>query len=84
MIHLPSIPPCSTKVDVLETGDAPILFSLSQMKNLGTTIGLNPKRDKVTCPAFGMCSSPAEHSLHNGAYCVGLDEPCVSANDQVA
>ena len=28
----------------LETGDVPIMFSLSQMKNLGTTIELDPKR----------------------------------------
>ena len=26
IIHFPTIPPCSTKVDVLETGDVPILF----------------------------------------------------------
>ena len=59
IIHLPT---CSTKVDVLETGDVPILFYLSQMKNLGTTTELDPKRDKITCPAFGLQSSPAEHS----------------------
>ena len=34
IIHFPTTPPCSTEVDVLETGDVPILFSLSQMKNL--------------------------------------------------
>ena len=33
------------KVDVLETGDVPILFSLPQMKNLGVTIELDPKGD---------------------------------------
>ena len=55
-------PPCSTKVDVLETGDVSILFSLSQMRNLGTTIELDPKGDKITCPAFGLYSSPAECS----------------------
>ena len=52
IIHFPTIPPCSTKVDVLETSDVPILVSLSQMKNLGTTIELDPKRDKITSPAF--------------------------------
>ena len=26
IIHFPTAPPCSTKVDVLETGDVPILF----------------------------------------------------------
>ena len=42
--HFPTIPPCSTKVDVLETGDVPILCSLSQMKNLGRRLetGSNP------------------------------------------
>ena len=61
-MHFPTIPPCSTKVDVLDTGDVPILFSLSQMKNLCTTIELDPKGDNITCPAFGLSSSPAEHS----------------------
>ena len=62
IIHFPTIPPCSTKVDVLETGDVPILFSLSQEKNLGTTIELDPKGDKMTCSAFGLYASPAECS----------------------
>ena len=52
--HFPKTPPCSTRVDVLETGHVPILFSLSQMKNLGMTIELDPKGDKITCPAFGL------------------------------
>ena len=62
------IPPFSTKVDVLETSDVPILFSdtlslsLSQVNNLGMTVELDPKGDKITCPAFGLYSSPAEHS----------------------
>ena len=60
--HFPTTPPCSTEVDVLETGDVPILFSFSQMKNLGTTIELDPQGDKMTCPPFGLYSSPAEHS----------------------
>ena len=37
------------RFDVLETGDVPILFCLSQMKNLGLTIELDPKGDKITC-----------------------------------
>ena len=41
---------------------AHLVFSLSQMKNLGETIELDPKGDKITCPAFGLYSSPAEHS----------------------
>ena len=48
--------------NVLETGRVPILFSLPQMRNLGTTIELDPQGDKITCPAFGLISSPAESS----------------------
>ena len=62
IINFPTTPPCSTKVDVLGTGDVPILFSLSQMKNLGATTELDPKGDKITCLAFGLYSSPTEYS----------------------
>ena len=48
IIHFPTIPTCSTKVDVLETSDVPIVFSSSQMKNLGMTVELDLKRDKIT------------------------------------
>ena len=61
IIHLPTTPPCSTRVDVLETGNVPIFFSHPQMKHLGMTIELDPKGDKITCPAFGLYSSPAEY-----------------------
>ena len=47
---------------MLGKSDAPILFSLAQRKNLGMTIELGPKGDKITCPAFGLYSSPVEHS----------------------
>ena len=47
---------------MLETGDVPMLFSFSQMKNLGIAIELDPQGDKITCPPFGLHSSPAEHS----------------------
>ena len=52
IIHFPTTPPCSTKVDVLDTEDVPILFSLPQMKNLGTTIELDPKRDNLHVQHF--------------------------------
>ena len=61
IIHFPTTPPCFTRV-VLETGDVPILFSLPQMKNSGMTIELTPKGDNITCPAFGLYSSPVESS----------------------
>ena len=53
-IHFPTKPPCPTRVDVPETGNVPKLFSLPQMKNFGTTVELDPKGDKITCPAFGL------------------------------
>ena len=46
VIHFPTAPPCSTKVDVLQTGDVPNLFSLPQMKNVVMTIAMDPKGDK--------------------------------------
>ena len=49
-------------VDVLETGDVPILFALPPTRNLGTTVELDRQGDKMTCPAFGLFSSPAEYS----------------------
>ena len=33
IVDFPTTPPCSTRVDVLEMGNVPILFSLPQMKN---------------------------------------------------
>ena len=52
------------KVDVLETGDVPILlFPLSKMENLGTTIELDPKgRQNYMFQILVLYSSPAEHS----------------------
>ena len=47
---------------MLEKGNVPILFSLPQMNNLGMTIELDPKGDRITCPASGLHSYPAEHS----------------------
>ena len=35
IINITPTPPCSTIVDVLETGDVPVVFSLPHMKNLG-------------------------------------------------
>ena len=70
IIHFPTTPPCSTIVDVLETGNVPILFSLSQMKKLGMTMEFDPEGDKITCPALGLSSSPAEYSTMG--HCVGL------------
>ena len=48
-INSPTTPPCFTRVDVLDSGDVPILFSVPQMKILGMTVELDPKGDKITC-----------------------------------
>ena len=32
------------------------------MKNVGISIELDPKGDNISCPAFGLYSSPAEYS----------------------
>ena len=61
LIHFPTTPPCSTIVDVLETGDVPDLFSLLQMQNLGIILELDPKGAEITCPAFGLYSSSVEY-----------------------
>ena len=53
MINCPTTPPCSTRVHVLETGNVPVLFSFSGMKKLGLIVGIDPKEDKLTCPAVG-------------------------------
>ena len=82
IIQFPTTPPCSTEVNVLETGEVPILFSLSQMKNLGMTIELDPPGDTITCPAFGLCSSPAQYSTMGHVCWTG--DSFVPANDQVA
>ena len=60
IIHFPTTPPCSTIVDVLATSNVPIL-SHPYMKHLGMTIELDPKGDKISCPAFGLYFSPAEY-----------------------
>ena len=64
IVHFPSKPPCSTRVDVLETSNVPISFSHQQMENWEMTIELNPKGDKITCPAFGQYSTPAECEMN--------------------
>ena len=61
-IHFPTTPACSTGVDVLETGDVPILLSLPQIENFGITFQLDPKGAKITCPAFGLYSFSVEYS----------------------
>ena len=63
IIHFPTTPPCSTIVDELETSDVPFVFSLHQMRNLGTTIKLGPQGDKIICAAFGLFSFVEENFI---------------------
>ena len=71
-------PPCSTRVYVLETGNVPILFPLSRMKNSGTTIGLDPKRRQNYMSSFWLVLF-SSRTFHNGTHCVRFDESCVPA-----
>ena len=61
-----STPP-QYRVDVLETGDVPILFTLSQLKKLGMPIQLDPREDPITCPAFGLHAKWRERSARTFA-----------------
>ena len=46
----------SRRVDVLETGDVPILFTLSDEK-IGCDYWAGSKKEKkITCPAFWACT----------------------------
>ena len=76
IIHFPTTPPCSTRIDVLETDDVPILFSLSQMKILAMTTELDSKWRQTYISNFRPESC---RLLHNRTYCVGLDGSCVPA-----
>ena len=46
--------PMLTFVDILEQGQAPILLSIDQTRNLHMTIEHTPQCEKVTCETFGM------------------------------
>ena len=69
-------------VDVLETGDVPILFSLPQMKKIWVmTLDLDQQKQNYMFSFWLVFFSSGV--LHNGTYRVGSDEPYVSANNQV-
>ena len=54
VLTFPTFPPCRTQVDILETGDVPILLSLPQMKDSGMSLELHADGDLLTRPAFNM------------------------------
>ena len=41
-------------MDILDQGDAPILFSVEQLRNLGISIERTPVGDYLTCPLFNL------------------------------
>ena len=47
---------------MLETGDVPVLFSSADAESWYHIFELGPKGAKITCPAFGLYSSPVEYS----------------------
>ena len=67
---------------MLETGDVRILFSLPQMRNLGMTIELDEMETKLHVHLLS-CTL-LQLSTLRWTHCVGLDESCVTTNDQVA
>ena len=78
IIHFPTTPPCSTRVDVLETGNVPILFSLHQMHKLGIALELDTKGRQNYMSSIWLVLFSGR-LLHDGTYCVGFDESCVPA-----
>ena len=49
------------------------------MKNLGMTIELDPREDKISCPAFGLYVHFSCGIFHDVTHCVEFDGSCVSA-----
>ena len=74
----PTTPPCSTRVDVLETGNVPIFFFHPHMKHLGMTIELDPKKRQNYMSGFWLVLL-SSWILYAGTYCSGLEESCVPA-----
>ena len=62
IIRFPTTPPCSARVDVLEKGCVPTLFSRLQINILVWLMNWIRKETKITCLTFGLYSSPAECS----------------------
>ena len=76
IFHRPAAPPCSTSVDVFETGNEPILFSVPQMQSLGIKFELDPKDVKSTWPVFDLYFHPTEYStigFNSTSFCVSVN-----------
>ena len=54
--------PASTRPGFRMSCQMAFRIDFPQMKNLATTLELDPKGDKTTCPAFGLYSSPVKYS----------------------
>ena len=79
-IHFPTTPPCSTKVDVLETRRDHHVFRSLRCKIWIRPLSWTQKEAKLKIQ-LGLCSFPSE--FYNVTYYVGQDESCPSTNDQV-
>ena len=55
----------TTRVDILDKGRVPILFSVEQMRNLRMSIEHTPVGEFMTCPLFGMKRTPLPVSTSN-------------------
>ena len=51
---VPTKPPMSILVDIVEQGRVPILFSLQQMKNLRMQLDMRLDRVLISCEALGL------------------------------
>ena len=55
----------TARVDILDKGRVPILFSVEQMRNLRMSIEHTPVGELMTCPLFGMKRTPLPVSTSN-------------------
>jgi len=61
-VWFPATPPCSTDFDIVEQETAPMLMSLSQMRNLRFELALTAEQALMTCPADGYKAFPRKIS----------------------
>ena len=76
IIEFPTTVPCSTRVDMLETGNVPILLSLSD-EEFGYDYRVTSKRRQNYMSSFWLVLFSGR-IFHCGTFCVGLDESFVS------
>ena len=52
-VWIPTDPPTWTDFDICEEGTVPMLFSLTQMRNLRFKLEMSPEAAYLTCPTIG-------------------------------